>query len=228
VSFRFHDRVEAGRFLAEKLQAYAGQEEVVILGLPRGGVPVAFEVARSLQKPLYAFFVRKLGVPGQEELAMGAIASGGVCCLNPSVIESLKIPQKTIEKVIARERQELERREQAFAEGPLPDLRGKAIILIDDGLATGASMRAAVLAAREHHPARIVVATPVAAEQTVRSFQDEVDDVVCVQAPRHLEGVGQWYEDFSQTTDEEVRGLLSQGSKFRRVEPEQRLVQEDL
>jgi len=214
--------------LADKLEAYAGRPDVVVLGLPRGGIPVAFEVARRLQTSLHAFLVRKLGVPAHEELAMGAIASGGVCFLNAPLIKALGIAQRTIDEVVARERRELERREQAFSIGRMPELRDRVVILIDDGLATGASMRAAVIAVREHQPARIIVAAPVAAGETCREFEREVAEVVCVQTPERLEGVGQWYEDFSQTTDEEARELLEQGSKFRPVTPEQTLLQEEL
>ena len=205
--------------MADKLKAYAGHAEVVVLGLPRGGIPVAFEVARRLRAPLAAFLVRKLGVPGHEELAMGAIASGGVCFLNAALIESLGIPQRAIDEVVARERQELERRERAFLAGQMPELRDRVVILIDDGLATGASMRAALIAVREYHPARIVVAAPVAARETCREFGREADEVVCAQTPERFEGVGQWYEDFSPTTDEEVLDLLEQGSKFPQVMP---------
>lgn len=228
MNFQFQNRAEAGRFLAGKLEAYAGRPDVVVLGLPRGGIPVAFEVAMRLQTPLFAFLVRKLGVPGHEELGMGAIASGGVCFLNAPLIKSLGISRRMIDEVIAREARELERREQAFCVGRMPELRDRVVILIDDGLATGASMRAAVIAVREHHPARIVVAVPVAAAEIYREFEREVDEVVCVQTPERLEGVGQWYEDFSQTTDEEVRELLDEGSQFRPVGPEQRLLQEEL
>jgi putative phosphoribosyl transferase len=228
VSFQFQNRAQAGRFLAGKLEAYAGQAEVVVLGLPRGGIPVAFEVARRLQAPLAAFLVRKLGVPAHEELAMGAIASGGVCFLNAPLIEALGIPQRAIDEVIARERRELERREQVCRAGRMPELRDRVVILVDDGLATGASMRAAVMAVREHHPARIIVAAPVAAKETCREFEREVDEIVCGQTPEGFEGVGQWYEDFSQTTDEEVRELLEQGSEFRRAMPEQTLLREEL
>jgi putative phosphoribosyl transferase len=219
VNFRFQNRSEAGRFLADKLQAYAGRPDVIVLGLLRGGIPVAFEVAAKLRSPLHPFLVRKLGVPGQEELAMGAIASGGVCCLNAPVIEGLGISRRTIDEVIAREQQELTRLEEACRIGPLPELRDHVIILIDDGLATGASMRAAVMAAREHHPARIIVAVPVAAVEAGREFERVADEFVCVQAPKRFEGVGQWYEDFSQTTGEKVRELLEQASKFRPAAP---------
>ena len=219
MNFQFKNRAEAVRFLAGKLEAYAGRPDVVVLGLPRGGIPVAFEVALSLHAPLQAFLVRKLGVPSHEELAMGAIAGGGVCFLNAPLIQSLGIKRRTIDEVIARERRELERRERAFFIGPMPELCGRVVILIDDGLATGATMRVAVMAVREHHPARIVVAVPVAAPETCREFEQEVDEVVCVQTPARLEGVGQWYEDFSQTTDEEVRELLEQAAKSRPVAP---------
>jgi putative phosphoribosyl transferase len=228
VDFIFQNRAEAGRFLADQLEAYAGRTDVVVLGLPRGGIPVAFAVAGRLQTPLHAFLVRKLGVPGHEELAMGAIANGGVCFLNTPLIETLGIARRTIDEVVARERRELERLERACRAGRLPELRDRVVILIDDGLATGASMRAAVIAARQHHPARIIVAAPVAARETCREFGRTVDEVVCVQTPERFEGVGQWYEDFSQTTDEEVRELLEQGAKFRPVRPEQTFLQEDL
>jgi predicted phosphoribosyltransferase len=209
VSFRFKDRAEAGRMLANKLEGYAGCREVVVLGLPRGGVPVAYEVARRLGAPLDVFLVRKLGVPGHEELAMGAIASGDVCFLNNGVVEMLGIAQQAIDAAIARERQELERREAAFRAGPPIDLRDRVVILVDDGLATGASMRAAVLAVRKHQPERVVVAVPVADCSTVKEFQREVAETVCVQTPENFEGVGQWYKDFTQTREEEVRALLA-------------------
>ena len=228
MNFRFQNRAEAGRLLADKLGAYAGRADVVVLGLPRGGIPVAFEVARKLQAPLAAFLVRKLGVPAHEELAMGAIASGGVCFLNETLIETLGIPQRTIDAVVARERRELERREQVCRVGRMPELRDRVVILVDDGLATGASMRAAVMAVREHHPARIIAAAPVAAKETYQEFEREGVEVVCVQTPEGFQGVGQWYEDFTQTTDEEVRELLEQGSKFRLVKPEQTLSREEL
>jgi putative phosphoribosyl transferase len=209
VDFRFQNRAQAGRFLADKLQAFAGHGEVVVLGLPRGGIPVAFEVAKKLQAPLAAFLVRKLGVPLHEELAMGAIATGGVCIFNTPLIEALGIPQRAIDEVVARERRELERREAVCHVAPMPELRDRVVILIDDGLATGASMRAAVIAARAHQPARIIVAAPVAARETYREFEREAVEIVCVQTPGEFDGVGQWYEDFSQTTDEEVRKLLT-------------------
>ena len=163
MNFRFQNRAEAGRLLADKLESYAGQRGVVVLGLPRGGVPVAFEVSQKLHCPLHAFIVRKLGVPGQEELAMGAIASGGVCFLNQQVIRGFRIPQRNIDQVVARERKELERREELYSIGPPPELGHRMVILVDDGLATGASMRAAVKAVQQQNPLRVVVAAPVAA-----------------------------------------------------------------
>jgi len=195
--------------LADKLESYAGRPDVVVLGLPRGGVPVAYEVARRLGVPLDVFLVRKLGVPGHEELAMGAIARGEVCILNDDVVETLGIEQQTIDAAIARERRELERREAAFRAGPPIELCDRVIILVDDGLATGASMRAAVLAVRKHQPERVVVAVPVADGGIVKEFERDVAETVCVQAPENFEGVGQWYVDFTQTPDEEVRALLA-------------------
>jgi putative phosphoribosyl transferase len=214
VSFRFQDRAQAGRLLADKLAEYSNRPEVVVLGLPRGGVPVAFEVAQRLHASLDVFLVRKLGVPGHEELAMGAIATGDICFLNHSIIHSLRISPDIVQKAIARERRELEQRERAFRLGPPLELRDRVVILVDDGLATGATMRAAVLAARERHPARVIVAVPVAARETHQQFKEQADEIVCVQTPQKFDGVGQWYEDFSQTSDEEVRDLLEQGAKF--------------
>lgn len=214
MNYQFQNRAQAGRFLADKLQAYAGRTDVVVLGLARGGVPVAFEVARKLHAPLHAFFVRKLGVPYQPELAMGAIASGGITFFNDRVIVGLDIPEKAIDDVVARERRELARLERACGSGSLPHLEGAIVILVDDGLATGASMRAAVMAVRQQSPAQIVVGAPVAAAETCLEFEQEVDRMVCVQVPRCFQGVGQWYEDFSQTTDAEVRELLKEASKF--------------
>jgi predicted phosphoribosyltransferase len=219
VSFRFQDRAEAGRFLADKLQAYAGRAGVFVLGLPRGGIPIAYEVARKLQAPLQGFLVRKLGVPGHEELAMGAIASGGVCCWNEDVLEKFGIPPESVQAVVERERRELARLERACRIGPLPDLRGHVVILADDGLATGATMRAAVKAVREFGPARIVAAAPVSARDTCRELEQEVDEIVCGQTPWHFSGVGQWYRDFSPTTDEEVRELLKLGAAIHPVIP---------
>lgn len=205
----YRDRAEAGRYLAEKLVGYADHPDVLVLALPRGGVPVAYEVARALHAPLDAFLVRKLGVPGHEELAMGAIASGGMRLLNESVVRALRISPKDIEQVAKVEQAELERREREYRDDrPPPDLRGKTVIVIDDGLATGASMRAAVVALRRQRPARLVVAVPVAAAATCEEFRSEVDEVVCASTPEPFHAVGLWYEDFSQTTDDEVRDLL--------------------
>jgi len=211
----FADRFEAGRLLASRLQEFANRDDVVVLALPRGGVPVGFEVAKALRAPLDVFVVRKLGVPGQEELAMGALASGGVILLNRSVIQALGIPQDMIEAVIAKEQKELERREREYREGRPPiDVRGRTVILVDDGLATGSSMRVAAAALRQKDPAQIVVAVPVASAQTCAEFEKEVEKVVCAVTPEPFWAVGQWYRDFSQTTDEEVRELLRQAAQF--------------
>ena len=205
----FRDRTEAGRLLAERLVDYANRSDVLVLALPRGGVPVAFEVARALHAPLDVFLVRKLGVPGHEELAMGAIASGGVRVLNEDVVSYLRIAERVIDAVAEREQEELERRERAYrGERTALDLRGRSVILIDDGLATGSTMRAAVVALRQQRPSRLVVAVPVAAESTCSAFRPEVDEIICARTPEPFYAVGLWYEDFSQTTDDEVRELL--------------------
>jgi putative phosphoribosyl transferase len=207
---RFRDRADAGRQLAARLMDYANRPDVLVLALPRGGVPVAFEVAQALGAPLDVFLVRKLGLPGHEELAMGAIASGGVVVHNSEVVDMLGIPDDVIETVAAQERLELERREQAYRDDrPAPDVRGKTVILVDDGLATGTTMRAAAAALREQGPDRIVVAVPTAAPETCEEFRDEVDDIICAITPEPFYAVGLWYQDFSQTTDDEVRGLLA-------------------
>ena len=193
---------------------YAGRDEVIVLGLPRGGVPVAFEVAQRLRVPLDVFIVRKLGVPGFEELAVGAIASGGVRVLNQDVARSLPNANEIIESVTARETAELQRREQSYRDGrPAPELRGRTVILVDDGLATGATMRAAVKALRQRNVAKIVVAAPVGAPDTCREFEHEVDEIVCAIVPEYFQAVGQYYEDFSQTSDEEVRELLASAAE---------------
>lgn len=228
MSFRFLDRSEAGRLLGDLLRAQATHPDAVILGLPRGGVVVAFEVARRWQRPLHAFLVRKLGVPGHEELAMGALADNGDYFLNEEVLKSLRISPDIIDNAVARERRELARQEQLFQTGPAPDLKAKLVILIDDGLATGATMRAAVLAVRPRQPARIVVAVPVAAPDIAREFEREVDEVVCVQSPPNLGGVGEWYEDFSQTTDGEVQELLARAAGLRPVAPDKTRISEGL
>ncbi len=209
MQLRFENRREAGRYLAARLSGYASRPDVLILGLPRGGVPVAFEVARALHAPLDVFVVRKLGVPGREELAMGAIASGGVRVLNPEVVQNMRISREAIDAVAARERRELERRESLYRDNrPAPKIEGKTAILVDDGLATGASMWAAVAALREHHPSRIVVAVPTAARETCDQFRGVVDEIVCVITPEPFLAVGVWYEDFPQVSDAEVRRLL--------------------
>jgi len=209
----FQDRAEAGRALAEKLTDYADRPDVLVLALPRGGVPVAFEVARALGVPLDVFLVRKLGVPGHEELAMGAIASGGVRVLNRDVVQHLRIRPEAIDAVAAREWDELRRRERDYHDDrPTPNVRGRTVILIDDGLATGSTMRSAVVALRRQGPGRLVVAVPIAAPSTCEEFQDEVDEVVCARTPEPFHAVGAWYTNFSQTTDDEVRDLLARAS----------------
>jgi putative phosphoribosyl transferase len=210
-SYLFQDRADAGRQLAEKLSNYAGRDDVIVLALPRGGVPVGFEVAQRLRVPLDVFVVRKLGVPGHEELAMGAIASGGVRVLNEDVLYVLPDAQSIVEMVTAIEREELKRREHNYrAERPAAEVRGRMVILVDDGLATGATMRAASAALRQQGAAKIIVAVPVGAPSTCREISSEVDDTVCLYTPGSFMGVGQYYEDFSQTSDEEVRELLAQ------------------
>ena len=205
----FANRAEAGRLLAERLKAYAHREDVTILGIPRGGVPVAFEIAETLGARLDVFVARKLGVPGQEELAFGAIASGGVHVLDTEIIEAIRISKTSIEEVSARERRELDRRERLYrgARAPL-DLDGRTAILVDDGIATGSSLRAAILALRHLKPARLVVAAPVAPLATYQRLRQEVDDLVCVDTPKSFRAIGEFYEDFSQITDQEVADLL--------------------
>jgi predicted phosphoribosyltransferase len=208
----FGDRTEAGKHLATQLLKYKDREDVLVLALPRGGVPVAFEVAQTLKVPLDIFLVRKLGVPGHEELAMGAIATGGVRVLNEEVVEYLKIPETIIDSIAATELEELKRREIAYrGDHAEPDVKGKIVILVDDGLATGSTIRAAAQALRQQGPARIVVAVPVSAPQTCDEYRIGVDEIVCAVTPEPFFGVGQWYVDFSQTSDEEVRDLLARG-----------------
>jgi len=210
MTMHFRDRTEAGQLLAQRLMGYAQRPGVLVLALPRGGVPVAYEVARALNAPLDVFVVRKLGVPGHEELAMGAVASCGARVLNPSVVEALRIPDSVIEQVAAQEFEELARRERTYRDNrPPPEVAGRTIILVDDGIATGATMRAAVAALRQMGAGSIVVATPTVALSTLREMRPEVDDFVAVMTPADFMGVGQWYQDFSQTTDDEVRELLS-------------------
>ena len=211
---RFHDRAEAGRVLAADLAKYSGRNDVIVLALPRGGVPVAYEVARALGAPLDVFLVRKLGLPGHEELAMGAIASGGVRLINEDVVDAYDVTDAEIEAVALAEQTELERRERAYRDGrSLPALGDRTVILVDDGLATGATMRAAVLAVRQESPARIVVAVPVAAAETCGEFRTIVDDIVCAETPAPFYAVGLWYEDFAQTTDDEVHDLLTAAAR---------------
>lgn len=209
MTFLFSDRFDAGRYLASRLGHYAHRPDVVVLGLPRGGVPVAYEVARALDAPLDVFIVRKLGVPGHEELAMGAIATGAVRVLNPEIIRALQIPNDVVDRVTEVELEELRRREREYrGNRPPPRVHGQTAILIDDGLATGASMRAAVSALRRQEPAHLVVAVPTAARDTCADFQPLVDEIVCATTPEPFLGVGRWYEDFSQMSDEEVRDIL--------------------
>ncbi len=210
---RFANRLDAGRRLADALTTYAGRRDVVVLGLPRGGVPVAAEVARALAAPLDVFLVRKLGVPGHEELAMGAIASGGVRVLNDDVLEGLRIPAAVVEDVTEAEAAELERREEAYRGGRPPlGVRGQVVIVVDDGLATGSTMRAAVAALRRLEPARIVVAVPTGASETCQMLRDEADEVVCLMTPDPFHAVGLWYGDFRPTTDDQVRALLAENT----------------
>lgn len=206
----FANRTEAGRLLAEKLGKYAGRDDVIVLGLPRGGVPVAYEVAKRLGAPLDVFIVRKLGVPGFEELAAGAIASGGVRVLNEDVMRAIPHADEEIEAVTTRETAELERREHEYRDGrPAPELRDRVVILIDDGLATGATMRAAVKALRQSGATKIVVAVPVGPPDTCREIEQQADETICLSTPEFFHAVGQYYEDFSQTSDDDVRELLS-------------------
>ena len=216
----FRDRADAGRQLAVQLDDYAGRPAVLVLGLARGGVPVALEVARALEAPLDVFLVRKLGVPGHEELALGAIASGGTRVLNEGVIRSLGISQETIAEVAANEQRELERRERLYRDGGVPaPVAGRTVIVVDDGLATGASMRAAALALGEQGAEEVVVAVPVAPAETCAAFEEEFDRIVCLRTPEVFYAVGVWYEDFSEVSDEEVRDLLRGAADLPGREP---------
>lgn len=211
MAMRFKNRVQAGQLLAEKLQAYASCPNGIVLGLPRGGVPVAFEVAIALHLPLDICLVRKLGTPGHPELAMGAIALGGVRILNQDVIRLRHISEVAIEKVTAQEQAELDRRNHLYrGDRPIPDLRNRTVILVDDGIATGATLRAAIALVKQQQPAHIVVAAPVASPLVCQQFQETVDKVVCVSMPDDLYAIGLWYEHFNQTSDEEVQMLLAQ------------------
>ena len=213
----FRDRAEAGRFLATKLARLAGRADVLVLALPRGGVPVGYEVARALRVPLDVFVVRKLGAPGQRELAMGAIASGGIRVLNPGIVAALgHDAMDVIERVTEIEKKELRQREEAYrGTSPFPDLRGQTVVLVDDGLATGATMRAAVQAVRLKEPATVIVAVPVGAKSSCRALESEADEVLCAETPEGFYGVGQYYQDFRQTTDDEVRACLAAAAILR-------------
>jgi putative phosphoribosyl transferase len=205
----YSDRYEAGVELASRLSRYAHRDDVIVLALPRGGVPVGYEVARSLNAPLDVFVVRKLGVPGHRELAMGAIASGGIRVLNDDIVTWYGIPESAIEEIARNEQAELERRERAYRDNrALSKLRGRIVLLVDDGLATGSTMMAATHAVRAHAPSRVIVAAPVGAPDTCLALRQAADDVVCVRMPESFAAVGQWYRDFSETSDGEVRELL--------------------
>lgn len=205
----FQDRTEGGRLLASKLAKYANRPDVQVLALPRGGVPVALEVAKALNAPLDVFIVRKLGVPRHEELAMGAIASGGVRVLNRDVIDRLRIPRALIDAATTREQEELSRRERLYrGDRVAPELQNRIVILVDDGLATGSTMRAAVKALRKLHPSKVIVAVPTAAPSTCDEFKTEVDEIICAMTPEPFYAVGAWYEDFSQITDDQIRDML--------------------
>jgi predicted phosphoribosyltransferase len=218
MTVHFANRQQAGELLAGELTAYAGRPDVLVLALPRGGVPVGFALARALRVPLDVFLVRKLGVPGHEELAMGAVASGGVRVLNAEVINALRIPQELIDRVAAEGQREIDRRERRYRHGrPAPaEIHRRTVILVDDGLATGATMRAAARAVRRHQPARLVIAVPTAAPDTCMELQAEADDVVCVMTPEPFYAVGMWYADFTQVTDAEVHDLLTRAERLPR------------
>ena len=216
----YRDRREAGTVLASKLMKYKHRPDVIVLALPRGGVPVAYEVSKDLNAPLDIFLVRKLGVPGHEELAMGAIATGGVRVLNDDVVEYLNIPDSVIDEITEDELRELRRREREYrGDRPEPDVRGKTVILVDDGLATGSTIRAAAQALRQQGPKKIVVAVPVSAPQTCDEYRIGVDEIVCAVTPEPFLGVGRWYDDFSQTTDEEVHNLLERARTAEKLFP---------
>jgi predicted phosphoribosyltransferase len=213
---RYPDRFAAGRFLARQLRGYVDRPDVLVLALPRGGVPVAFEVARALRAPLDVFVVRKLGVPGHQELAFGAISTGGVRVIHPDMVDAFELSEDSIDAIVDQEERELARREHRYRRGrPLPRIHGKTVILVDDGLATGASMKAAVVAVREHEPSRLVVAVPIASMRTCESLAADVDEMICGLTPEPFLAVGQWYDDFGQTQDEEVNGLLARAAEER-------------
>lgn len=215
----FKDRTAAGKRLAEQLASYADRPDLLVLALPRGGVPVAFEVAKALNADLDVMLVRKLGVPGQPELAMGAIAWGGVRVLNQAVIRSNQISESTIEEVAAEEQQELARREQLYRNNrPLPNIHDRVVILVDDGLATGATMRAAIQSLRLQQPAQVIVGVPIAATITYQQLAAEADQVICAESIERLSSIGYWYENFAQTSDAEVCRLLEQSSQLRKIQ----------
>lgn len=207
----YKNRAEAGKQLTEKLSHYANQPDVLVLGLPRGGVPVAYQIANALNVPMDVFMVRKLGLPGQEELAMGAVASGGIRVLNEEVVNKLNIPDDIISTATSREREELRRREQAYRDDrPAPHIANQTVILVDDGLATGTTMQAAIKAVKSQQPAKVVVAVPTAAPQTCRAIEREVDEIHCLSTPEPFLGVGNWYEEFPQVSDAAVREILKE------------------
>jgi predicted phosphoribosyltransferase len=215
---RFRDRTEAGRMLAAQLREYAHRPDVIVLALPRGGVPVGYEIAKALNVPLDAFVVRKLGVPGYEELAMGAIATGGVRVLNEDVVTSLRVRDEVVDIVAEAEQRELERRERLYrGDRPPPHVQGRTVILVDDGIATGATIRAAVAASYQQQPIRLIVAVPIAAPETCEELSAEVDELVCVMTPEPFYAISLWYEDFSPTTDEEVREYLERSAREQPV-----------
>lgn len=209
MSLRFRDRTEAGRLLATRLMEYANRPDVLVLALPRGGVPVAYEIAQALNVPLDVCLVRKLGAPGQKELAMGAIAPDGVMVLNNEVLRNLRISRQVLLQVATQEKQELDRRAQAYrGDRPLPEVRDRVVIVVDDGIATSATLRAAIALLKQQHPQKIVVATPVAPATVCQALQRLVQEIICLSTPDPLSSIGMWYQDFSQTTDEEVCRLL--------------------
>jgi len=215
----YRDRFEAGQVLAAKLAAYRDWPNVTVFGLARGGVPVAFEVAQALHTPFDVFIVRKLGFPGQEELAMGAVATGDVLVLNDDVVQSLRVPERLIQSAAQEEMKELKRRETLYRGGrPAPQIEGRTVILVDDGLATGTSMRAAIQALRKQNPQRIIVAVPVGASDTCAALRSEVDDLICAATPEDFVAVGVWYDDFAPTSDEQVQTLLDEAALLRDTE----------
>lgn len=208
---RFHDRTEAGKLLAAQLGEYADRSDVWVLGLPRGGVPVAYQIAQALNLPLDICLVRKLGVPGQPELAMGAIAPGNIMVLNDEILRSIGISRLALQQVLEDEKQELERRDRTYRENrPEPDVQGKTVLLVDDGIATGSTLRAAIATLRQKHPQEIVVAVPVASVSACELLRAIVDKIICLSTPEPLNSIGMWYLDFSQTSDQEVKHLLAQ------------------